>query len=424
MSRCSDTAYATLLSTHASHIGARTFLADPARGHHGTHSANDIRPTPIPQSFFLGLNEDLRSRQMQVLLVLVRSLRSLEKCRRDFILMLGNRTHLADTHREMLAREDVIFHSTPVLFEGVPTADKFEAWRLTKYRRVVVLDSDVMALKPLDDLFEMPEQFVIAHHPYDQLQAQCGIAPANRGIAAMFVMSPNLTTYSELLLYVRRRFTLSQLTYSDQTGLVCFFANRTRTLPCSYLYEPANPLYSPGIRRYMKECRMYGKQNVLRNCLAGSPDGCASWNPATACEEVRQNLQTRCLWPNVYSEVHAVHFKGKSKPWPSMQQRTMACRHLRIGLPVVFTNARSGRHVLASAPIQLEPADLLEWNTSALACVSSRFRQTVHWAGAQCKAANTGQCGGSFPVQHRKCCNFGMNLAAKWHQYLAAAPPR
>ena len=139
---------------------------------------------------------------------------------------------------------------------------------------------------------------------------------------------------------------------------------------------------------------------------------------------MRQNLQTRCLWPNVYSEVHAVHFKGKSKPWPSMQQRTMACRHLRIGLPVVFTNARSGRHALASGPIQLEPADLLEWNTSALACVSSRFRQTVHWAGAQCKAANTGQCGGSFPVQHRKCCNFGMNLAAKWHQYLAAAPPR
>ena len=60
---------------------------------------------------------------MQVLLVLVRSLRALEKCRRDFIIMLGNRTHLAATHREMLSREDVIFHSTPVLFDGVPTAD-------------------------------------------------------------------------------------------------------------------------------------------------------------------------------------------------------------------------------------------------------------------------------------------------------------
>jgi len=422
MASCKDTAYASLLSTHGSHVGTRTFLADPAKAHHGPSSVGRRgrrKEAPLDKSFFLGLNEDLRSRQIQLLVVLVRSLRAVEACRRDFVLMLGNRTFLSTKHQQLLANEGVVFHSTPPLFLGVPTADKFEVWRLTQYRRVVMFDSDVMVLKPIEDLFRMPEDFVVAHHPYDQLQAQCGIDTRNRGVAAMFVVSPGLATYAQLLAYVRRRFARRQLTYSDQTGLVCFFGNRTRTLPCSFLYEPANPLQSPGMKRYTKECHLYGKQNVLRNCLVDTPDGCTSWAPRTECEKTRHNLVTHCQWPNVYSNVHVVHFKGKSKPWPSMQRRNMACRHLRLGMPVVHNATLSGDGASRVGTVELETADLLEWNHSAGGCFSVRWQKPVYWAATQCKAANTGRCGDSAPVQLPKCCNCATTLAARWHRHLA-----
>ena len=232
----------------------------------------------------------------------------------------------------------------------------------------------------------------------------------------MFVLSPDLATYAKLLAYVRRRFAGTQLTYSDQTGLMCFFGQRAHTLPCAYLYEPANPLYNPGLKRYMKECRVYGKQNVLRNCLAGTQDGCSSWEPRVGCEQVRQNLENNCAWPKVYSEVHAVHFKGKSKPWPSMMRRTMGCRHLRLGMPIV-REASTGRG--GNATVALEAADLLEWDAATGTCMNRRLQRPVYWQATQCKVtAGSGRCGGVAPIELPKCCTFNTLLAAKWHEHL------
>ena len=161
----------------------------------------------------------------------------------------------------------------------------------------------------------------------------------------------------------------------------------------------------------------------MRNCLIGTHSGCASWDAQSACEATRRHLESSCAWPTVFEHVHAVHFKGKSKPWPSMQRRTMACRHLRLGMPIVpgANPTANDRHLAeehATTSVKLEAADLLEWNTTAGMCMSLRWQRPVYWAATQCMAADTGKCGGMERMSLPKCCSFGTTLAAKWHQYL------
>ena len=70
---CADEAYASLLSVHSSHVGTRTFLADPGHAHHG--GAKQAAAKRFDPSFYLGRDGDLHTRQVQLLLALVRSLR-------------------------------------------------------------------------------------------------------------------------------------------------------------------------------------------------------------------------------------------------------------------------------------------------------------------------------------------------------------
>ena len=71
------------------------------------------------------LPEHCLLRQVQMVLVLLRSIRRAERvCQRDFILMLGAHVQIPFDERGVLEREGVRFVTVRPLMPGVPTADK------------------------------------------------------------------------------------------------------------------------------------------------------------------------------------------------------------------------------------------------------------------------------------------------------------
>ena len=88
-----------------------------------------------------GASERALSKQLAMIVVLVRSLRAVEECRRD-VLLLGVLPNLTGVWRALLDELGVTLHPTRALVEGSPATDKLHAWRLTQYHRLLVLDSD------------------------------------------------------------------------------------------------------------------------------------------------------------------------------------------------------------------------------------------------------------------------------------------
>ena len=71
--------------------------------------------------------------------------------------------------------------------------------------------------------------------------------------------------------------------------------------------------------------------HVRRHCFADVPGGCRGWDAGAACAAAKETLEAHCAWGAAFARgVHAVHFKGKMKPWPSMQRRNVACMLLRL----------------------------------------------------------------------------------------------
>lgn len=352
------------------------------------------------------------AKQVQLLLVLIRSLRKVELCRRDFVVLLGTQVPLHMKHQTTLTSAGILLRPAPPLIPGVPTADKLHVWKLTNYSQCVVLDADLLVLKPIDSLFGNLAELTVAHHPYDHLQAQCGVPVAARGIAAMIVMRPNLETYAALMSYLLRRFKAEQLLYSDQTGLMCFFGNRSRTMPCPFLYD-VSMMSEQFLPKWKKNCRTYVRQHVLKNCLPDIPDGCRSIAKRPVCQATGMHITQNCMWPKVAPDAHAVHFKGNMKPWPSAA--SFHCRSLKYGMPGV-RNAPGSQTQTA-----LPPNELLIWNASIQlpgtlylgACLSSTWRSPVYWARP-----------GDGPILARKCCNSYVMMAAQWNALLGEETAR
>jgi len=344
------------------------------------------------------------ARQVQMLVALVRSLRRVELCHRDFVVLLGTQVPLSTEHQHTLLDVGVLLRAIPPIIPGVPTADKLHVWTMTNYSQCVVLDADLMVLKPIDGLFGGPAELTIAHHPYDHLQAQCGVPVAARGIAAMIVVRPNIETYFALIRYLWRRFKAEQLLYSDQTGLMCFFGNRTHTLPCPYLYD-VSMMTESFLPRWIRNCRTFVRQHVMKNCLHDIEDGCRSLAGRRVCDETQLHVQEHCVWSVVSSQAHAVHFKGSTKPW--RRELSSECQLLRHGMPGVRPSH--------SWPVALAPTQALYWNTSWQwpdsarpgACMSVRWRLPVFWSRP-----------GDEPIRTRKCCTQQMLMAAQWYELL------
>ena len=184
---CRDrTAYAALVTTHTNTL-QKTTIAKHARRRGGR----------LDQAAAVHM-------QVKLLDVLVRSIRVNEhECRRDFVLLLGTTVPMRASDNTTLVRLGVLVRrvavrqpSRPVdpgrllllglalalpphkrclgppqaLREGVPAIDRLHAWMLTEYRRVLVVDTDAMVLRPLDALFRVESHepntvTVKANHP-------------------------------------------------------------------------------------------------------------------------------------------------------------------------------------------------------------------------------------------------------------------
>ena len=325
------------------------------------------------------------TRQVQLLVALIRSLRRVELCRRDFVLLLGTEVPLSSEHQQILREESMLLHPTPPIIPGVPTADKLLVWRLTQYSQLAVVDADVMFVRPIDSLFARaadgdrdPTELTIAHHPYDHLQAQCGVPVSKRGIAALFVVRPKEATYRSLMAYLLRRFKAEQLLYSDQTGIMCYFGNRSQTLPCPFVYDVSMTV-GGWLPTWTKNCRVFVRQHVLKNCLPDIPDKCRPLARRQICDETSSHVREACDWSKAVEDrgVHAVHFKGSAKPW--RRKPWDPCRYHRFGMPGVRPLEESGEQTAIDA------TDSLEWNATALgegggSCLSANWKLPVFWA--------------------------------------------
>lgn len=418
------TAYATL------------FTGQAARPRSAASAGNTFIGSKMFRRDHSALPEHALLRPVQLLLVLHRSIRRVEMCRRDFLVLLGTGVLLPEKERAALAREPGLrLVPTPPVFEGVPTADKLHAWALTNYSQLLMLDSDVMVLRPLDGLFAEHEramvagstELVIAHHPYDALQAQCGVSLVFRGVAALLLLRPSHTLQAELLSFLRTRFTQPhQLMYVDQTGLMCFFHNRStaHTLPCHFLYDADNPLRR--LDRWEKQCRLHLGQHLRRQCLAPDAAACAPEGDALdpLCAETATHLTQRCAWSAAAARgVYAVHFKAKGKPWPPSRQAVDAkCRPLMMGRLRAVRVVEGGTHpagaqrVGGAAEVHDELQRTLTWDEDVVwrpeggrhggRCVTTADAAHVLWAARH---------GGNVP---RICCHYRMLLAAEWNEVL------
>ena len=361
---CNDgTAYASLLSIHAS--GNSTFMA-----RHGSLAT-----------------------VLSMLLVLVRSVRRTERrCRREFVLICVN-VALPAVFWEPFDREGIIRHTLaqPIL-AGVPSADKLELLKLTQYRKIMFIDSDVLVVDALDGLFERTQALSIAHHPYDLVQAQCGVAPRQRGVSALYVIRPNQTDFHELRSYFQDKNAWQMhRSGSEQTALVCHYkaSSRLDTLPCSVLFDLGTPKH---VRR----------GQAWRTCLHLSGAG------ESVCDQAAV-LSEQCSWPKVGREVRAIHFKGKMKPW-------------HHGCGAELRDTYRVHMLTASTATALTVHDRIWWDQGSESCRASRAQsddnsvgQPAIWGKAPPEGFRPERA--EAPVQ-KPCCGYETLLRAEWYRHL------
>jgi hypothetical protein len=184
-------------------------------------------------------------------------------------------------------------------------------------------------------------------------------------------MRPNDETFAGLRRHLQSYDAWHLQHFSEQTGLNCFFANRSSyTMPCSTLYDISTPRHLRGAMNF-------------RNCIKHSGFG------LPACEAATTNIEHHCLWSHVRRITWAVHFKGKLKPW---HHDPRMCRPLRDGPLVVGHNTTVGVH------------DDLHWDPARGACTSSDTGQPVRW-----------HTGDKVP---RPCCLVETLAQSEWYQLL------
>jgi len=239
-SRCAGEAYAVLITQHSTGSKAVSHTQknfDDKGGASGLASA--MKVTGVVRS------------QLRLLVVLARSLRRVERCRRAIVILLGEMVTLPADVRVELSQLGIRIAAVPPLLLGTACLDKLHAWRLP-FERVAMLDADVVVLQPLDDLFSRPEEFLIARHNGGGLeQAQCGLPKERWGIGAFFVLRPNLTAFSALSAFANGpMLNLPALeTYSEQILLPCYFASTSHTMHPRWLWETG-----PGVSYKAQHC--------------------------------------------------------------------------------------------------------------------------------------------------------------------------
>ena len=405
--RCTDsTAYTMLLTAHAESNSSSTELS-----RHGTW----IKRVET---------------QLRLLQPALRSLRIAESlCRRDVLLLVDQSVHQLLTEctlsrcqqirrfKAWADREGLLWKLVPSVSLDVPAADRINAFTFAAYRYIVSLDADILVLRDMAELFSAPvgrrtwqQELIMAHHPYDLIQGKhCGIPLARRGVGALVGFAPNASAFDSIFASIQALCGADGdhkicLRYSEQLILACHFhaQGRLNTLPCSYLYDLSFPRY--------RSMRAHG----TRNCIT---HGKVGWR---GCREVAEHVQKACLWPQTYRDVHAVHFKGKIKPWHiggkescrgHMHQGRLMLDNLPPTKTVVSgagqsTSAMATRERVGNGGVEdtvsgpYTGADILLWNSDSGACMSQRRGLRVRWADGSLLA--------------RECCDVNIALAVEY----------
>lgn len=151
------TAYVSLLTVSPRRVRGTTFMARLGDGVTGAKVAASDDAFAATQL----------AMQSGLLLTLIRSVRNVERCRRDYIVLLGRNVTLPPPIKAAFDALKTTFHRIDQLDAAVPPLDKLHAFRLLEYREVALMDSDTFVIRSLDDLFGQPRRmgtFVIAHH--------------------------------------------------------------------------------------------------------------------------------------------------------------------------------------------------------------------------------------------------------------------
>ena len=401
---CEGTAYVSLLSIHNS-TAHSTALA--------TETAKEIEGQRL-RGGSDGMGKMMR-RQLQLVLVLVRSLRRVETghCRRPFLL-IGALPPIKSAWRSRFEREGVILSPTAALVLGNPATDKLSAWALTRFRRLLVIDSDVMVLQAMDrEMFDRQNTFTIAHHESDLVQGQCGIPVADRSISAMFSLEPSIATHTSLLAALPRFVANAYLMkhYSEQVLLACHLNSTRKTLPCGYLFNLNNPASTacrydgrpPEIclRIFRKACERHSAELVRRTCLLGGGTQSAectqlvhTHSGAAACDSTVRHASAHSRWSKA-TDIRAVHFKGTKKPWAT------PCKEAKLGSFLL-----APPHGTSGPAEPIDPlVDEIAWHDKERECRSGITQRLVLSASGA-------------PITARKCCVLYALLAGRWYAFL------
>ncbi|KAL3926644.1 MAG: hypothetical protein SGPRY_003204 [Prymnesium sp.] len=176
-----------------------------------------------------------------------------------------------------------------------------------------------------------------ALHLYDMVQVDCGLPAHKRVVTALALLRPSNATFHALLASLRLFSSHHLRHYSEQTALACHFANDSFVLPCRALWDMSAPGASrSGLEKAIstseRQCKRFALQNMRKSWPDKPAAQIAEWAGAGACALMREN-QHKCGTFNA-SEVLAVHFKGKHKPWLLASRKlagTAKCGRLRHG---------------------------------------------------------------------------------------------
>ena len=138
-----------------------------------------------------------------------------------------------------------------------------------------------------------------------------------------------------------------------------------------------------------------GEQRWWESASKRRQQYCADYSGASAseCDEVSRHLSAHCRWRDVSPNVHAIHFKGRLKPWVHP-----GCGSLRIGRLQVAERETSG----GNASALVDPRARLEWYHRLGRCLSGGH--AVSFANGKRVA--------------RRCCRFETLLQAEWYALL------
>jgi hypothetical protein len=319
------------------------------------------------------------TRQVDMLTVLLRSLRRHDHCVRDMVLLLGTAVELAPDDAFRMARENVTIVRVPPVRFGRATLDKLHAWNLTQYKRLLAIDGDAIALRSLDPIFDDAHgEGTVGLHPYEMFQGHaCGIPLSERGQGGFFVVEPRTGGFERVVAHVDAHPHFWDMALTNhtpqQTGINCFFneVGSRRPLSCGFWYDISNRYHVRGAQHYHR---------------------CVQWTAnRTVCDDIAARISQECLWHKARPDVRAIHLKGSTKPWRNIPKQCMPLKDGDI-------SAR----LLNGSVVRVSAVDDLVMQNGY--CMSRDLQAPVHFAATGAKLI-------------AKCCSFVNLVKAEWWWY-------